>query len=396
MLAKSRLPGDPKLRAIFANRMDHHARVRINRSSMLPEATVALYPRLSFWGQYTDAAGQTSWVSPSVSFSMGKTANYFVACVNESLERQLLPFSLSHVAGLHPACSELANSMDICRLFVLECKLSTSSKCADLLDGPTLNWWAGDDGNLNLDNSIMDKCMKRTIAGCQEKNIYPGGCNFVGDRTAATLAMAMFRDEVEVHTEVQAQDIILFNAFLMYNQFDENGVIVQPQIEALLTIWNATLALAKTSKSRSPYLIYRETHAQAFGDGTHGLFLKPAPCGTLNLSAATGSTGNWRNELLAPILERFGYPVLKIHTLSATLHSFQTHGLFPGLKSKHTGGMDCTHQCMPSDDIDTWNLLLLEFLETHSEFLSSHEISNKPFRGNISQGDELRRDTRST
>ena len=59
---------------------------------------------------------------------------------------------------------ERKTKQDICRLFVLECKLSTSSKCADLLDGPTLNWWAGDDGNLNLDNSIMDKCMKRTIA----------------------------------------------------------------------------------------------------------------------------------------------------------------------------------------------------------------------------------------
>ena len=91
--------------------MDHHARVRINRSSMLPEATVALYPRLSFWGQHTDAAGETSWVSPSVSFTMGKTGHYFVECAHESLERELLPFTLSIVSGVHPACSDHANSM---------------------------------------------------------------------------------------------------------------------------------------------------------------------------------------------------------------------------------------------------------------------------------------------
>ena len=181
----------------------------------------------------------------------------------------------------------------------------------------------------------------------------------------------MLRDDVEVQTELQAEDIILFNAFLLYNQFDENGMVVQSQIDALATIWNITLALAKTSKARSPHLVYRETHAQAFGEGTHGLFLKPAPCGAINLSAAIGPIGDWRNKLLAPILERFDYPVIKIHSLSAMLHSFAINGLFPGLKSKHTGGMDCTHQCMPSDDIDTWNLLLLEFLENHSKFLSS-------------------------
>ena len=135
------------------------------------------------------------------------------------------------------------------------------------------------------------------------------------DRTAPTIALAMIHDDVDLETEVHSGDIVLFNSLLMYNRnrFDAG---------ALLTIWNATLAIGKTSPTRSPHLIYRETHAQAFGAGTDGLYTAHTTCGAIDPTLATG---NWRDALLAPILNRYNYQTLAIHELSALFAALVPH-----------------------------------------------------------------------
>ena len=74
------------------------------------------------------------------------------------------------------------------------------------------------------------------------------------------------------------------------------------------------------------------------------------------------ATGNWRDALLAPILSRYNYQTLAIHELSALFAALGVN-VFARLKPGARGPMDCTHQCLPSPDIDTWNLLLLNAIE---------------------------------
>ena len=335
MLAASNPSKNTSMVADFGFRSDHTSRVHFG------DATLALYPRMSYWGALKRRGEKPIWVSPAaINFMVGSNADVFVDCFRARVS-QKLPLRLSHVVGPHPACSQNAIAANVCRLFVLECD-AQQNHCVKFSRDPALQWWSP----AGIPGQHIHACMVETMKRCE------GGCNHVMDRTAPTIALAMIHDDVDLETEVHSGDIVLFNSLLMYNRnrFDAG---------ALLTIWNATLAIGKTSPTRSPHLIYRETHAQAFGAGTDGLYTAHTTCGAIDPTLATG---NWRDALLAPILNRYNYQTLAIHELSALFAALGVN-VFARLKPGARGPMDCTHQCLPSPDIDTWNLLLLNAIE---------------------------------